>query len=130
MSDPWDEFIARIPVDTDEVNLYPAMAENIQTPAIVMVPDDPWLTSEGGGYRYDVEHYHCIALAASGDPVSALATLHGLVHAIREAGDAGWEIGDVSGVRDARIPDDGTRYLGSWVRVTYRNCEHQVEEGS
>lgn len=128
MSDPWDDLAARIAIDPDEVSIYPAMAEQIQAPAIVIVPDDPWIASDG--YQYDIERYLCICLAEASAPQDALVKIHNMVHAIRNAGGDGWEIGEVSGVRDSRIPDDGTRYLGSWVRVSYRDCDHQVEEGS
>lgn len=127
MSDPWDDFAARITAP-EGTNIYPAMAEQIVAPAIVIVPDDPWITSQG--YQYDLEQYLAICLVEASAPADGLAKLHALVHAVREAGDEGWEIKDVSGVRNARIPDDGTQYLGSWVRVSFRDCSHAVEEGS
>lgn len=127
---PWDEFAARVQanIDTDQISVYPAMAEQIQAPAIVLVPDDPWIQSTA--YQYDTEHYIAICLAEASAPQDALDKIHAMVHAVRDSGDDGWEIGDVSGVRSARIPDEGTRYLGAWVQVSFRNCEHTVEEGS
>lgn len=127
MSEPWDDFAARIDAP-DGTNVYPAMAEQIVAPAIVIVPDEPWFQSDN--FQYDIERYLAICLVESSSPSDGLAKLHLLVHAVREAGDEGWEIGDASGVRSTSIPDDGTRYLGSWVRVSFRNCEHEVEEGS
>ena len=124
---PWDEFAARI--DAPEgTNIYPAMAQQIVAPAIVIVPNDPWF--QDSGYQYDMERYLAICLVESSAPSDGLAKLHALVHAVREAGDDGWEISDASGVRNASLPDDGTRYLGAWVQVTFRNCDHTVEEGS
>lgn len=127
MSDPWDDFAARISAP-EGTNIYPAMAEQIMAPAIVIVPDDPWIQSTA--YSYDTERYLAICLVEASAPQDGLAKLHALVHAVREAGDAGYEIGDVSGVRATSIPDDGTHYLGSWVSFTFRNCDHVVEEGS
>lgn len=127
MSDPWDDFAARISAP-EGTNVYPAMAEQIVPPAIVIVPDEPWLQSQG--YQFDIERYLAICLVEATAPADGLSRLHSLVHAVREAGGEGWEIHDASGVRNARIPDDGTQYLGSWVSVTFRDCEHTVEEGS
>jgi hypothetical protein len=124
---PWDEFAARIN-EPEGTNLYPAMAQQIVTPAIVIVPADPWLASDR--FQYDVEHYLAICLVESTAPADGLDRLHSLVHAVREAGGDGYEIGDVSGVRNASLPDDSTRYLGAWVQVSFRNCDHAVEEGS
>lgn len=128
MSDPWDDLAGRI--DAPEgVSVYPAMAEQIVAPALVIVPDDPWIQSSG--YGWDTERYLVIALVSASAPSDGgLALLHRMVHAVREAGGDGWEILDVSGVRSTTIPDDGTRYLGSWVRVSFRDCEHEVSEGS
>jgi hypothetical protein len=124
---PWDELVARIqePAGT---NVYPAMAEQIVAPAIVIVPADPWITSSG--YGYDTEAYLAICLVESTAPQDGLDTLHTLVHSVRDASGDGWEIGDVSGVRQATIGDSNMKFLGSWVNVTFRNCEHTVEEGS
>jgi hypothetical protein len=127
MSDPWDDFAARISAP-EGTNIYPAMAASLEVPAIVLVTDDPWIVSSG--YSYDTEQYLAIALVEATAPEDGLAKLHALVHAIRDAGGDGYEIGDVSGVRSASIPDDGTQYLGSWVKWTYRDCDHAVEEGS
>lgn len=104
------------------------MAEQVVAPAIVIVPDEPWIVSQG--YGYDDERYLAICLVEASAPADGLAKLHSLVHAVREAHGEGWEILDVSGVRNARIGDDGMQFLGSWVRVSYRDCEHTVEEGS
>ncbi len=124
---PWDEFAARI--DAPEgTNIYPAMAQQVVVPAIVIVPDDPWFRSSG--FAYDTERYLAICLVESTAPSDGLDSLHRLVHAVREAGDSGWEIEDVSGVRNASLPDDSTRYLGAWVKLSFRNCDHTVEEGS
>lgn len=127
MSDPWDDFASRIE-EPEGTNLYPAMAEQIVAPAIVIVTDDPWIQSTA--YQYDTERYLAICLVEASAPADGLAKLHAMVHAIRDAGGDGWEIEDVSGVRSASIPGDGTQYLGSWVRVSYRDCTHAVEEGS
>lgn len=130
MSDPWDDFAARVQgnIETDEITVYPALAEQIVPPAIVLAPDDPWFQSDA--FSYDTERYLAICLVEATAPADGLDKLHRMVHAIRESGGDGWEIGDASGVRSASIPDDGTRYLGSWVRVSYRDCEHEVTEGS
>lgn len=125
--EPWNELAQRITAPA-EVNVYPLMAEQIVPPAIVIVPDDPWISSNG--FAYDSERYLAIALVLASSAGDGVDQLHTMVHAIREAGGDGWEIQDVSGVRSASIPDDGTRYLGSWVRVLYRDCEHEVSEGS
>lgn len=130
MANPWDELATRIQgnIETDEVNIYPALAEGIQTPAIVLASDDPWIESDRFGY--DVEHYLAICLAEASAPQDALDRIHVMVHAIRGSSGDGWEINAASGVRSVSIPDDGTKYLGSWVRVSYRDCEHEIEEGS
>lgn len=127
---PWDAFASRVSgnIDTDEVSVYPGMAEQIVAPAIVLVTDDPWITTQA--FQYDLEQYLAICIADAGNPADALDKLHRMVHAVRESEGEGFEIGDVSGVRTATIPDDGTRYLGSWVRFTYRDCSHAIEEGS
>jgi hypothetical protein len=125
---PWDEFAARIELDPDVFSIYPAMAQGIVPPAVIIVPADPWIVSTG--FEYDTEAYLAICLAEAGNPSDALDRIHLMVHGIRDASGDGWEIGDVSGVRNASIPDDGTRYLGAWVNLTYRNCDHTVEEGS
>lgn len=124
---PWDEFAARI-TEPDGTNLYPAMAEQVVAPAIVIVAAEPWITSTAFGY--DTESYLAICLVEASAPADGLDKLHALVHAVRDAGGDGWEIGDVSGVRSTSIPNDGTNYLGAWVNVSFRNCEHTVEEGS
>jgi hypothetical protein len=124
---PWDELVARIDVP-EGTNVYPAMAEQVITPALVIVPFDPWITSSG--YQYDTEQYVAICLVESTAPQDGLATLHAMVHAVRDASGDGWEIGDVGGVRQATIGDSNMKMLGSWINVTYRNCEHTVEEGS
>jgi hypothetical protein len=124
---PWDEFAARI-TEPDGTNVYPAMAEQIIAPAIVIVPNDPWFQSTA--FQYDTEAYLAICLVEASAPADGLDKLHTLVHAVREANGEGWEVGDVSGVRSASLPDDSTRYLGAWVQVTFRSCEHTVEEGS
>jgi hypothetical protein len=124
---PWDEFAARI-TEPDGTNVYPAMAQQIVAPAIVIVPADPWITDTT--FQYDTEAYLAICLVEAAAPSDGLEKLHVLVHAVRDAGGEGWEIGDVSGVRSTSIPNDGTSYLGSWVQVTFRNCDHAIEEGS
>ena len=124
---PWDELAGLID-EPEGTNLYPAMAEQIIAPAMVIVPADPWIQSTA--FQYDTESYLVICLAEASAPQDSLAQIHAMVHSVREVDSEGWEIGDVSGVRSARIPDDSTQYLGSWVQVTFRNCEHSVEEGS
>lgn len=125
---PWDEFAALIDLDPDVYNVYPAMAQQIQTPAVVIVPADPWIVDTA--FQYDTESYLAVCLADASAPADALERIHTMVHAVRQASGDGWEIGDVSGIRSARIPEDGSTYLGSWVQLTFRNCEHTVEEGS
>lgn len=125
---PWDEFAARIDLDPDVFSIYPAMAQQIVSPAVVIVPDDPWV--ESNAYQYDTESYLAICLVEASAPADGLDKLHTMIHAVREAGDEGWEIGNVSGVRSVSLPDDSTRYLGAWVNVTFRNCDHAIEEGS
>lgn len=125
---PWDEFAALIDLDPDVYSIYPAMAEQIQAPAVVIVPADPWIQTTA--YQYDTESYLVICLVEASAPSDGLDKLHTMVHAVREASGEGWEIGDVSGVRSTSIPNDGTNYLGAWVQVTFRNCDHSVEEGS
>lgn len=127
MSDPWDDLASRIS-EPEGTNIYPALAEGIVAPAIIIAPDEPWI--ESSGFEYDTEHYLAICMAEASAPQDALAKIHAMVHAVRNAGGDGWEIHEASGVRSTSIPDDGTRYLGSWVRVSYRDCTHQVEEGS
>lgn len=120
---PWQELAAAM-ADTD-INVYPAWADQLQAPAIVLMPDDPWIAPHAFGY--DQERYVAVAaVQASASREGGVNQLHDLVHHVIDAAisvpGVAWE--EVS----APVIDEstGTPFLAARVRLTYRNCAHLI----
>lgn len=116
---PWDALAAHLETEQIEAQVYATITEQIDTPAVVIVPGDPWL--EPGSYRVDQERYRAIAVAASADGVSAQATLHALVHFIRQHLPAGWDFESASGPQ--QTDHQGITYLVADASLTYNACD-------
>lgn len=119
MSTPWDALAQHFKDEDAEAEVYPTITEQIDTPAIVIVPGDPWL--EPGQYRIDTERYRAIAVAASADGNSAQATLHALIHFIRHHLPAGWDFETASGPQ--QTDHQGITYFVADASLTYNACD-------
>ncbi len=101
------------------VNLYPAPQEHVIAPAIVIRPDEPWIT-RGATFGMDTEHYVAVAVVTASSPGEGLAALHDLVHRVMAAEGDGWAFVSVG----RAIVDEatGVPYLATPVRLTYSDC--------
>lgn len=111
----------------DAFNVYPTTIEQLEVPALVLRPDEPWIERSGAGY--DLERYVAVAVAPVGDPHSSSIELHRLVHAVADACDqvSGW-----AWDRSGRIVVDegtGVPFLAAAVRLIYRDCTHDALGG-
>ena len=116
---PSDELVeALLSDDLLGANVYPAPAEQIAAPAVVLRPDEPWITKG----RPEVERYAAVAVVTASSPAQGIAELHRIVH--RVMADAlslsGWAWVEVG----TAIIDEstGTPFLAARVRLEYREC--------
>jgi hypothetical protein len=121
---PWEELAEALePGEADpEANIYPAYAEQIEAPAIVLQPDEPWMTPSA--YQYDQERYVAIAaVKASEGRETGVASLYALIrHVITKASGiegVSWEEASAPVIDEST----GTPFLAARVRLTYRKCE-------
>lgn len=104
---------------TPAYNVYSTPPQQIITPAVVIRPDDPWITPSGGGFTYWVERYVAICVVSSSDPESAIGALYDLVSAVVDSTEAeGWAFESVA----APVIDEttGSPLLAAAVRLSYR----------
>jgi hypothetical protein len=104
-----------------DVNVYEAAPAQLQVPAIVVVPDSPWLAiAADQTFGSWAEGYLAICVAAAGDPVSAKDQLRQLIILARDAAELelrSWRFVEASGIGPAE--DAGIIYLASTVKVTH-----------
>lgn len=119
MSLPSDELAAALLADgTLGANVYAAPAEQIAAPAVVLRPDEPWITKG----RPEVERYAAVAVVTASSPAQGIRELHRIIHHIIDAAVPleGWGWAEVG----AAIIDEstGSPFLAARVRLEYREC--------
>jgi hypothetical protein len=112
----WDDLATALEGAELGANVYPAASDQIRAPAIVIRPDDPWITP-GPAFGGLTEHYLALAAAPAGDPISAQSTIHGLVTGIVDALPDGFALVDVGAI--ALDESTGTPLLAARVRLAY-----------
>lgn len=107
-----------------DVNGYPTPHELIQTPAVVLRPDAPWIAREGYA---DHERYVAVCVVSAGDTVSGTASLHDMIHGVAATADAlanaGWSFTDAG--RAVVDESTGTPFLAAAVRLSFRSCSEE-----
>jgi len=104
------------------VNIYDAPpSAPLETPALVVRPDEPWRRPGGAPFPHIAERYAVVAVVlAAGDMpsnVDKLRQLALLVEAVQDASSS-WKWTETSGI--AQVAQDGIDYLGVTVRMEYQ----------
>ena len=106
------------------VNVYRAPANQIVAPAVVLRPDNPWITPQDEAtYCFDHERYVAIAVARAATPKDALAMMRRIALNIIANLPAGWRFDTMS----APVLDEttGTALLAASLRLSYFNTEEE-----
>lgn len=98
--------------------VYATMTEQLDTPCLVIMPDDPWV--EPGGFSTDTERYLSYAVTTSSEAQSAQERLHVLVHFMRHHLPEGWDF--VSAGGPAQRDHQGITYMAAECRLTFNQC--------
>lgn len=106
------------------VNVYRAPANQIVAPAVVLRPDNPWITPQDEAtYCFDHERYVAIAVCRAATPKDALAMMRTIALNIIANLPAGWRFDTMS----APVLDEttGTAFLAASLRLSYFNTEEE-----
>lgn len=122
---PWDRIADAITPGPGDpaANVYRAFAEQLEAPALVIRPDDPWM--EPHAFSFDQERYAIIAAVTASTPADGVATLYALLRHVIGA------VLDLEGVSyesvTAPIIDEstGAPFLAATVHVIYRSCDEE-----
>lgn len=117
MSTPWADLADHLRLQ-GELQVHPTMTEQLDTPCIVLTPDEPWL--EPNGFSIDRERYLAYAVASATDAQSAQEQLHRLVHFIRHHLPEGWTW-ESAGAPSQR-EHQGITYMAAESRLTFDQC--------
>lgn len=101
-----------------EIPVYPTMTDQLDTPCLVIMPDEPWV--EPGAFSMDTERYLAYAVTSASEPQSAQERMHVLVHFIRHHLPAGWDF--VSAGAPAQRDHQGITYMAAESRLTFNQC--------
>lgn len=101
-----------------EQQVYDTMTEQLDTPCLVLMPDEPWI--EPGGFSSDPEHYLAYAVASASDSGAAQRQLHQSLHFMRHNLPEGWMF--VSAGAPAQREHQGITYMAAETRLTFTNC--------
>lgn len=104
--------------DLGDLQVYETMTEQLDTPCLVIMPDEPWI--EPGGFSIDTERYLAYAVAGSADAASAQSQLHQLLHFIRHHLPEGWAF--VSAGGPSQRDHQGATYMAAETRLTFNQC--------
>lgn len=102
---PWEDLagliVEALAPEPAGVNVYPTPTSKMATPAIVVNPADPWVTRDGGGFDFVVEHYLALCLVNPSDPASGTRLLYRMGWIVLEAvpGGGAWTFDDMSAPR-------------------------------
>lgn len=113
---PGDELAVVLEAAIPDANVYPAPAQSIKAPAIVLRPDDPWIQL-GRTLGAISEGWLAIAVAPAADPVSGMDTLRSLLLATIDALPDGWQLRDTG--RPIVDESTGVPMLAAAARLTY-----------
>jgi hypothetical protein len=116
---PSDEVVTALLADPLLLaNVYGAPVEQIAAPAVVLRPDEPWI-SKG---RPEIERYMAIAVVTAASPSQGIAELHRIIHRILADVTAlegwGWSEAGTAIVDEST----GAAFLAARVRLEYRDC--------
>lgn len=117
MSAPWEDLADHWRLQ-GELQVYETMTEQLSTPCLVLMPDEPWI--EPGGFGFDPEHYLAYAVASASDAASAQRQMHQLLHFIRHHLPEGWMF--VSAGAPSQRDHQGATYMAAESRLTFTNC--------
>ena len=121
---PWEELADHFDDLDPDAEVYSAITEQLDTPCIVLMPDDPWM--EPTSFQYDQERYRAISVVKVSDGDSAQSKLHQLVHFIRQSLPNGWDFESASAPQ--QTDHQGITYIAVDTRLTFRDCSHTGEE--
>lgn len=114
---PWEE-LAEHWRNLGEVPVYETMTEQLDTPCLVILPDEPWV--EPGGFSTDTERYLSYAVASASDAAAAQRNLHRLIHFMRHNMPSGWTW--LSAGAPAQRDHQGITYMAAECRWTFSEC--------
>lgn len=98
------------------LNVYPYPVENVETPALVIRPDEPWLTVSR--YCDHEEGYLVVAVVSASAPADGISLLRDMSLAIMAAMESPFEWLEASGpVIDETT---GVPFLANRTRVSYK----------
>lgn len=123
---PWETLaLALADLVPSGTNIYSAPANQLVAPALVIRPDEPWITPrDEATFCFDHQHYVAVAVAVAATPSSAMGILYGIAQAVIQGLPEGWRFDTLGGL----VLDDstGTAFLAAPIRLSYFN----TEEGS
>jgi hypothetical protein len=106
------------------VSVYFAPANQIVAPAVVLRPDNPWITPrDDGTFCFDHQRYVAIAVAKAATPRDAVQMMYAIARAVIDNLPAGWRFDSVS----SPVLDEstGTAFLAASIRLSYFNTEEE-----
>ena len=125
---PWEilgDFLRDL---NSSVSVYDTPTEQMDTPAYVVVPGEPWIDPRGThpSFGRDEERYEVWAIEKSSLGWAAVPLIHAMAHAVRHNLPEGWFF--ESAGQPSQIDHQGITYLGAPVRLTYNNCDSGESE--
>jgi hypothetical protein len=122
---PWEILGAFLRDLNSEVSVYDTPTEQMDTPAYVVVPGEPWIDPQGThpSFGRDEERYEVWAVEKASLAWAATPLIHAMLHAVRHNLPEGWFF--ESAGQFGQVDHQGITYFGAPVRVTYNNCDNE-----
>jgi hypothetical protein len=103
----------------DGVSFYSGPTNQVVPPAIVIRPDEPWITQDPSTFCHDTQNYVAVLVVSASSPVDGIGTIYEMALAVVAALPEGWSWSTVG------IPvideSTGTAFLAAPLRLQYRN---------
>jgi hypothetical protein len=113
---PGEELAAVLASALPDWNVYGALTSQVKAPALVLRPDEPWITP-GPSLGLLSERWLAVGAVPAADPVSGSRSLHAMLLEVIETLPEGWALRDVG--RPLLDESTGVPFLAAAARLTY-----------
>lgn len=113
---PGEALAAVLEEELLEWNVYPSPSDNVKAPAIVLQPDEPWI-SPGPALGTLTEQWIAMAVVPAADPRSGVGSLRDALLTVIDVLPDDWALRDVG--RPLLGESTGVPYLAAGARLTY-----------
>ena len=124
MATPWDALASHlVTVLPTGTNIYSTQTSTVVSPAVVIRPDDPWISVTSQSWCIDEQRYLLIAVAGSAEPQDAQIALYAMVQAVIQNLPAGWSFESVGSIILDQSTD--TAFLVAPIRLRYNRTAEE-----